>query len=66
MSLVVQLDSYRPGKRNRGANTRLITEMASKMCETAFLEKDWERFDYYFRILKSARGQGERISHVSI
>jgi hypothetical protein len=30
------------------------------MCETAFLERDWKKFDQYFRLLKATRPTFER------
>ncbi|MGA7324589.1 MAG: hypothetical protein WBX25_08940 [Rhodomicrobium sp.] len=61
MAQILQLDNYRPISRRR-ANTRALSEMALTMCETAFFRQDWQMFDRYFRILKSA---GPREDHVA-
>ncbi len=54
MSEVVHLDCYLRSRRVC-QNASRIADMASSMCELAFLEKDWVKFDRYFRILKAAR-----------
>jgi hypothetical protein len=53
---VVQLDARRPGHCSReAANAERIVHMASGMCEAALLERDWTKFDRYFRILIAAQ-----------
>jgi len=50
---VVSLAEYRD--RTLADRPDVMARFAFDMCEQTFLRRDWQRFDYWFRVAKSQR-----------